>query len=219
MEYSKFAYYITDKREFSGYIAQKIADITKKQAIVLYTYEEDDSYHGSIRSRGIQNFKQIINDTALAQASGHNEAAGIILPKENLLSFFDKLDLALKNTQQSISYDADGEISLSLVDVEFAQAIETFNKITGKDFPKATFIIRNLTPGEITIMKDKHSKFIVDDITFLMWNNTEIYHLYNNLDFYAIDVLGTFTLNQFRGKTSINFIIEDYILKTNDLWI
>lgn len=218
-QFEKFAYWITQNREVSGVVAQKIAEITKVSTIVLYDYPDDEYYHGSIRARGIENFKEIINSTNLADAQGHSEAAGIKVKKDSIGQFFDELNKKLANiTLQSYS-EADGEIACHLVNEEFAEETEKFNVITGKDFPKATFIIRNVFPDNWSVLKDKHTKFTCDDITFLMWNNVELYHLYNNFDYTGIDVIGTFGISNFKGQKTINFIIDDYILNTDNLWI
>lgn len=214
LERGKFTYYITDHGAMTGYIAQKLCEETKKPSIVLT--KNDDCYSGSIRSKNLADFRDWCTIGELAQAQGHPEAAGIKV--YDLDNFLKELELELKDVALTKEQAYDLEIPLELIDLDLAEQTIKFNALTGNNFPTLNFVIRNLKPAAITIMKDKHTKFILGDITFLMWNNTDLADIYNSA-YDAIDVAGTLDISTFRGQTTASFIIQDYQIKLYDIFI
>lgn len=207
LEHDKFVYFITSQPPLTGYIAQKLAEITHKPAIVLTKY--DDKYSGSIRSYGLRNFRDIcITDYSLAQ--GHPEAAGIKV--NDLGKFISVLDekmsnIFLRNTEDII---VDIACDPDIIDTKIAKDTEKFNLLCGKNFPHLTFYFADIIPETITTMKDKHTKFTYHGITFLLWNDTLLYDQIQTATSPLVSVTGTLSVNKFRGKEEINFIIDTY---------
>lgn len=144
------------------------------------------------------------------------EAAGIKV--YDLKYFKRELNEQLTDIPFTKEASYDVELPLEAIDFDLAQQAIDFSLLSGKNCPPITFVIRNLKPNEFTIMKDKHTKFTINDITFLMWNNTEIPLLYDNVHD-SLTVAGTLEISYFRGQKSVNFIIQDYRIELYDIFI
>lgn len=113
----------------------------------------------------------------------------------------------------------DYETTPDIITTTIAKATEKFNTLTGRDFPQLTFYFKGILPETITTMKDKHTKFTSGDITFLLWNDTNLYNQAQVLDCPIIDCVGTLSVNKFRGKEEINFVISAYEITDFDPFI
>jgi single-stranded-DNA-specific exonuclease len=203
--------FISDNRNLTGLVANKISDYYQKPAIVLYTNEDEDYFTGSMRSHTVDNFKDIINNTELARCDGHQTSAGIFVMKEELAAFKKRLDELLESDAKEPEKLVDFELDLKDINNFMMYELEKIDKITGNNFKRVSFMAKGIIPKNIGKMKDAHTTFKVGDVEFFNWNNTEMCDKIINNECWGFDVIGGLETSFFRGKKTVNFIIEDYI--------
>lgn len=200
----------------AGLTATKIANMYCRPAIILKDEVEeiDDKFYlmGSMRSFGGVNFQELINNTGLATASGHEYAAGFQIETSNLKQFKEAIEDSLKDVEFEITENADFEINANQVTLELIEKIQDVNKLTGSGFKPIKCVIRNLMPETFMVMKGKHLKFDTNGITFLMWNNIELADDIRSRKYWGVSVLGELSIGNFRGRKSSNMIITDYVM-------
>lgn len=215
--YGRYILATTERNEktegLSGLVANQIA--ANEHLPVIFIQQEGEEYRGSIRSYGVPNLKTIINDTGLAVAEGHEEAAGITVKASDLTSFAFSLGEALPDEQRQV-IEVDAEIDfvsdLTLADVAFMDHI---NKVTGEGFEPITVMISGVVPDSIFAMGKKHTKIVCGDVTLLLWNDTRPVDEWRHNKWKSFDIIGEPTISRYRGKEEINVIINniDYQLE------
>lgn len=209
--YGRYILATTERNEktegLSGLVANQIA--ANEHLPVIFIRQEGEEYRGSIRSYGVPNLKTIINDTGLAVAEGHEEAAGITVKASDLTSFAFSLGEALPDEQRQV-IEVDAEIDfvsdLTLADVAFMDRI---NKVTGEGFEPITVMISGVVPDSIFAMGKKHTKIVCGDVTLLLWNDTRPVDEWRHNKWKSFDIIGEPTISRYRGKEEINVIIND----------
>lgn len=209
--YGRYILATTERNEktegLSGLVANQIA--ANEHLPVIFIQQEGEEYRGSIRSYGVPNLKTIINDTGLAVAEGHEEAAGITVKASDLTSFAFSLGEALPHEQRQV-IEVDAEIDfvsdLTLADVAFMDRI---NKVTGEGFEPITVMISGVVPDSIFAMGKKHTKIVCGDVTLLLWNDTRPVDEWRHNKWKSFDIIGEPTISRYRGKEEINVIIND----------
>jgi single-stranded-DNA-specific exonuclease len=174
---------------------------------------EADVYKGSLRSYGLDNFRDILNKTGLCKAMGHNQAAGLIIPKENYQKLIQKINEVLAGIEFKISIDVDIELSIKDISFDLVQKIQQLNLITGTGFKNVQVVLKNISVERLTLMQGKHVKFESGHIEIIHWNNPKLFKEleYNTEGIYkTIDVCGTLSISEFAGKEKINLIISEY---------
>ena len=201
----------------SGLLGNKLLEQYHKPMFLLQEYKE--SYSGSMRSEGYNDFSEIVNSTNLAKCFGHEQAAGIVIPKENLELLIHELnnitDKIIKDINLDI--DIDAEISISDLNKYLVNEIKRINFISGKGFKPLKFKISNVDTYDIGNFKNGQHLTInpTNNIMFIEWNTKcnfdemEDHSMMND----SIDVYGEIE-DGFIGKTyKIKMILDDYIIK------
>lgn len=208
---NKVVYGFVDGGEFAGLIATKMCEKYGRPAIVLHTPKEGDiQYRGSIRAVGISNFKSIINETGFGKAMGHESAAGIFIPVENFELLLAKLNEILKDVEFKTEETIDIQLNPGDITPKLIEQMEKINRLTGKDFKPITVFIKGIEVKSVSNMQLKHTKFESEGLEFIKWNST----LYEDLKcsdgiYKTLDVFGSLSISNFRGKKSKQMIISD----------
>lgn len=209
---NKFVYGFVDVGEFTGLIGNKLAEAYGKPAIILKTPKEGATQlTGSIRAVGINNFKSVINSTKLARVFGHESAAGIYIPIDNLKPLLEKLNEVLKDVEFKSEEDIDIQLEPEEITNDLIKEMEKVNKLTGKDFKPITVFIEGIEPKNVSSLKDgRHTKFDSNGIEIIKWNST----LYQDLRwtkgiYQSLDVVGSLSLGSFKGIKTKQLILKD----------
>lgn len=197
-----------------GLVANKISDKYKKPTIVLRRI--NDKYFGSIRN-AIEDidFKSWLNNTGVpAWVRGHSQAAGIsigINRLNDLKAFLPALNELVGNSGLKVDriYDA-GFINSS----EVLEVVEN-EDLWSKGLEEPLFVIKNIkiSQEDINILGKKKNtiKFSVFGMDYLIFKLEEEsineFFKYNN---FTIEAIGRFNKNVFRGKVSLQFLIDEY---------
>ena len=174
MEDKFFTVFTQKGASLSGLIATAISAKYQKPTIVLRKQENDEGdmyYKGSIRAADID-FAGIINDTGLALAVGHPQAAGITIYSGDYDKFIDKLISSLDKVQVMRYKEADVEITVDQLSADFIDRIHALDLISGTGFQAITFLIQGIDTYDVGQMSDfKHLDLdLGDGVEVIQWN-------------------------------------------------
>lgn len=156
----------------AGLIGNKILERYKRPLLILK--DNDDSYSGSMRAVGVEDFRQMCEDSGLADAKGHELASGITIPKENYEKFTEYIENELKDLDLSTEVDVDIRLDISDVNKTLINYIKQIDKISGTGFKPVKVYINGITEYEIGQMSDyKHLVLKPNPYTYIIkWNFT-----------------------------------------------
>ncbi len=201
----------------SGLFGNKLLDEYHKPMFLLQ--ERNGIYTGSMRSEGYGDFAELVNSTNLGRCDGHEQAAGIVIEKDNLNKLITELNIITNKIMKDIEEDEliDAEISLSDLNRNLIDNIKKINFISGKGFKPIKFKIGNIDTYEIGNFKQgKHLTISPSDKVMLIeWNTNcdfdemEDHSLMND----PIDAYGELE-DGFLGKTyKIKLILDSYDIR------
>ncbi len=204
-------------KNYNGLCAAMLSGEYKKPCLVLQNL--GDTYEGSLRSyAGFDMLTFMKNCVYTTHAAGHAEAAGCGIKAED----YDKFISYIEDGLSEISFDPvikyDIEIDEDdLGDVfeenksnfELVEQIQEIDYVSGKGFEPITIRINSVVFGDRKLFgKDKHTEINAQHFTMKKFNDNEYGQELGDFD--ILDVIGSISINEFRGKRSIQLIIEDY---------
>ena len=207
-----------NKAEIVGLTGNVLVSKYERIFIIVHKTNKPGELRGSCRCTGIENFKDIVNQSGLVIfASGHQKAFGIGLKESNWKKLIIALNKALENVELKITSNADIILKPDELTTSLIKKIEYVNMISGNGFKPIQVVMENLEPTDITTMKyDKHSKFEASGIDFIQWNSRLSSKLSHEKGIYKIiKVIGTPGISSFKGKKSRQMIISDYVLEAH----
>ena len=206
-----------------GIVAAKIKEKFNKPTILIS--ENEDLSKGSARSvLGFDIGTQIIKAVQLGiltKGGGHKMAGGFTINKKNIDIFRDFLVSNFKRSQanslDTLNLYLDSKIAPSAINEEFYEHINCLAPFgSGNREPK--FVIENLQVIASNTVGENHIRSILrgkDGYVFksFAWNaiNSPLEAILNN-NKKRFDAAGKMKMNEWRGKKSIEFVIEDISL-------
>ena len=180
----------------NGLIANNIAQKYQKPTLVVSLDLETNIFSGSGRGYGNEfDFKQVLSDTGLFESvEGHSSAFGVEFKKENIEEIYKITDEELEYIKQEYIIEVDMKINVEDITWDLLYEIQRLSFIAGEGFKEPTFIIEDLTVGDIKIMKDIHLKFNAEDLDCVKFNVTEE-EIKNIEDAMFVDVVGSLSVN------------------------
>jgi single-stranded-DNA-specific exonuclease len=201
-----YVFKVSNCRNLSGLLATKAVDKYGKPCLVVT--DSENTLDGSMRSTKSENFSAMINGTGLAQCDGHENSAGISIPKENLEELINRLNVELDGYEFTADISIDVQINRNQITPMLLDSIAEYNRITGNGFGEIRVLIDNIMDYSIRELSGgKHLSVEVPDMKFLKWNFNEWYNVLENSELSAI---GTLSVNNFMGRKSVQMIMEDY---------
>ena len=206
--------------EVRGLIANKFMAKYQRPCCLLTKYE--DAYSGSARGcsiAGVDDFKQLCLDTGeIEYAIGHPNAYGLSIKENNLQSFIEKTDEALKDMSDEAIYYVDyifegqncnPQIILDIADMsnywgsELDEALVAINglKVTKEMveiYRKTTNTIKISLNNGISLMKFNADEELCSKLTD------------QNTGFMEMDIVGKCNCNEWNGNITPQIFIEDY---------
>ena len=206
---------IDTKFGINGLLANKLLEIYQRPIFVVKDY--GDKYMGSMRAVGVDDFRQMCNDSGFAIANGHESASGIFINKEDLDNFFSYIteELSkLSDVSSELEIAADIHINVDDITTELIDMIKRLDKISGKGFPPIRVLVDDIYTYEVSdYSKKKHLVIKPDDrLQIIKWNwNGD----WNDIEDSAIigdgiQCIGTLN-SGFIGRTFCNQLICDEI--------
>lgn len=219
----------------TGLVAIKIAEKYNKPCLLLRRQKarEDGSlyYGGSCRNfdnSPIESLKDFLDSTGTFEfVQGHDNAAGISIPKENVAKSIEMCNERLSDIDFQKCFNVDFDINASDLSVGFIKAIDEMKDIFGQGIKEPLVHIKNIpiwSENFFVMGKNSNSWKVINDegYAFVKFNvdvdKDEVLQIYNsNLDreeeysLGSIDVVGTVSINNYNNILTPQIIIKDYI--------
>lgn len=154
----------------SGLLGNKLLE--KYQRPILILKDCGDTYKGSMRATGVDDFRKICNESGLAKADGHELASGIEIKKELLNEFTLYIEETLPELKSDSVVDVDIQLDISDITRKMVDMIKSIDKISGTNFKPIKVYINNIYDYEIGNMSDyKHLTIKPNDyLLVIKWN-------------------------------------------------
>ena len=207
-----------------GLLANKLASLTSKPAIVLKKY--DNIYTGSVRAFDFHNLKDYMLDLDYTTfCSGHQGAFGIGFTEEGLLQFKIFLETNKELQKPQLIYKVDriyDKATGATIDrlKEDIFKISAFNEEWSNGFeqPHFAIVLKDVTPDQISLMgKQKNTlKITSNGISFIKFKEdvNKLQNLCTNTT-KDITIIGTFDVNEWNGRIFPQVKIVDYDFKNS----
>ena len=181
----------------------------------------DIYYRGSARGyskSGIENFKDICQDTGLVEyAEGHQNAFGISIKKAYIDKFIELTDEALKDMESEPLYYVDYIFKGVDVKPETILEIAGLEDLWGQDIDESLICVENLkvTKENLTLMSpDKKPTLKItlpNKLSFIKFGSSqEEYEKLLSEGYIEINLIGKCNANEWMGKVTPQILIEDY---------
>lgn len=205
-----------------GLSAMKLCDAIKKPTIVLRDLG-NGTYGGSCRNYNgspIKDFKELVNSVRLFSfAMGHANAFGTEILEENLVEAKEALNDALDNIVYDDTIYVDFILDSYDVDYEFIKTIDDSKWLYGNGIQAPVVAVRSVVVDleDIVVMGKNGDSiaFISDGIKYCKFKLAEDDMLLTLKNAGAegevtLDVVGACSINEYMGKRTAQFIVQDY---------
>lgn len=202
---------IETENGLSGLIGNRILSVYKRPIIIVK--DCGDVYAGSMRAVGVDDFRQMINDSGLASAFGHENASGVEIPKKNLKAFLDYMYDTLPEVGAfEETMDVDIQVNANDIDRYYVDEIQRLNKISGTGFQPIRFYADGITGFHVTDMSNgKHLVIELPDteLKLIQWNFNGDWEVFEDAELFDEELEVVFQVqNGFLGR---NFWVQGII--------
>lgn len=195
----------------AGLIGNKILE--KYQRPLLILKDCGDTYSGSMRAVGVEDFRQMCEDSGLAEAKGHELASGITIKKCDFEQFCDYIEKELSQVDFNVEVDVDIKININDITRSLVDKIKMIDKISGSGFKPVKCLVEGMTEYEVGQMSDyKHLVLKPNDyLQVIKWNfngsfdDFEDYSIMNE----EVKVVGTLDSGFFGRKFTLKLICDE----------
>lgn len=225
----------------SGVVAIKIADIVKRPVILLQkrTNGNRTEYGGSARNidhSPIESFKDIVNQTEIANGVGHPNAFGIVgLLADQKDIFISKLNDILKNVEYDSTYYCDYIFNAEHLSIPIISSLTSLEDFVGTGINEPIIAITNISlcKRDLQILGKNSDtyKLNINDVELVKFrakNDDPVLSWYmqaSDEDEICFEIVGKPSVNIFNGIKTMQVIIEDTKVietivrsNTDDIW-
>jgi len=198
---------VIDKGEgIAGLIANNLLQKYNKPVVVFSSNDRNDTLKGSARSKTGFDIVESFNycKDLLITFGGHECAGGLSIDKSNLDVFIKKFEEFSKNNPFKEEKKENFKISLGEINITNYNLLRNFSPF-GEDFPKPTFLIKDLNLS--TCYTSLDGKHLFMDVS----NYAKIVYFNFNQDVVkkrSVNLIGTLSRNNFRGIDQIQFVVS-----------
>ena len=194
----------------NGLIGNKLLETYQRPLLILKDF--GDTYSGSMRAIGVDDFRQICNNSGMAQADGHELASGITIKKKDLEKFCDYIENNVKlEPKQTI--DVDVELNVEDITRKLIEQIKKIDRISGTNHKPIKILVKNIDMYGIGQMSDyKHLVIKPNDyLLIIKWNfdgsfeEMEDHSMMND----EIQVVGTLDSGFLGRKFMLKLVCDD----------
>lgn len=204
---------IDSKYSINGLLGNRLLSLYMKPILVLT--ERYGSYQGSMRACGVEDFRQMLEDTGLCEAKGHESASGIEIPYCNFDKFREVMEDKLSHIEFSQAIDIDAQIDICDVDDMLIKKVKEIDRISGQGFPPLKFLIEVDDFHVEKVSNGKHLCIRTPSMLFIKWNfnDDEMYELLEEAELLGdpIKCIGSLD-GSFVYKVFNKMILDDIIL-------
>jgi single-stranded-DNA-specific exonuclease len=194
----------------NGLIGNKLLETYQRPLLILKDF--GDTYSGSMRAIGVDDFRQICNNSGMAQADGHELASGITIKKKDLEKFCDYIENNVKlEPKQTI--DVDVELNVEDITRKLIEQVKKIDRISGTNHKPIKILVKNIDMYGIGQMSDyKHLVIKPNDyLLIIKWNfdgsfeEMEDHSMMND----EIQVVGTLDSGFLGRKFMLKLVCDD----------
>lgn len=139
----------------SGLFGNKLLE--KYQRPLLILKDCGDTWAGSMRAVGVDDFRKMIEESKLAEAKGHELASGVEIPKKNFKKFINYMKKTLDKIEPKVEVTVDIRLNIEDVTRSLIDKIKLIDKVSGTGFKPIRAYIDGICDYEIGQMSDyKH---------------------------------------------------------------
>ena len=210
-----------------GIVASRIKDKFNKPVIIISI----ENNTGKASARSIVGFDigsviiSGVQQGLLIKGGGHKMAGGFSIKLENIEKFREfiirKFSKINENTNERKSLLLDSVITSSAINLDFYQKIYLLAPF-GSGNPEPKFAIESLKVVNSKIINEKHIKSILIDKAGLSINTIAFNSVDKEIAAYLLkknnklfNIAGKLSLNEWRGKSNVEFIIDDISVNKN----
>lgn len=220
----------------TGLVAMKIAEEYNKPCLLLRRQKlRDDGgmfYGGSCRNfdhSPISSLKNELDNTKLFEfVRGHDNAAGFSIERENVEKAISAINDMWKNLDFTAIYKVDFDKNADEIDISFIKEIDDMKDVFGQGVKEPLVHISNIPVfNEDTMImgKELNSWKVIynDEMAFVKFSVNKESDPIINTKFSSenegllgtIDVVGTVSLNNYKGILTPQVIVKDYEFRNN----
>lgn len=205
-----------------GLAAMRLADWAGKPCILLKEYSPG-IFGGSCRNCNkspVKDLKSLLDSTRLFNYNmGHANAFGTEIYEENLLDARDALNDALENIEYDDTIYCDFILDANEIETDFIYAINNSKWIYGTGIDEPMIALENVEVClEDCMIMGKNADsvaFMFGGIKYCKFKCKENDDLLDFANGYianelTLNVVGRLSINEYRGQSTAQFIIEDY---------
>ena len=162
--------YIDSEYGIGGLFGNKLLEIYQRPILILK--DCGDKYSGSMRAIGVDDFRQMILDSNLATSEGHELAAGIDIPKDNMEKFIIYMEKELSGIEPTTSIHADIQLDVDDITRSLIEQIKALDRISGAGFKPIKIYVNRITSYDVSNFSNyKHLVIKPKDyLLFIKWN-------------------------------------------------
>lgn len=193
----------------TGLLANKLTSTWQQPVIVVW--ELDGKYTGSLRGweRTIKDFKKWCEETELFDlVQGHSNAAGVVFKKEAIGLIREKC----RNIEPEEFYHEVDYIYEGKADKNHIYQIDNASHIFKNGVPNPKFAVKNMKLDANQIAWSKNTLRIkIDGVTYIKFKTPEEeYQKIIDSENICIDLIGTFSVNEWNGMKFPQMMIDEY---------
>lgn len=215
--------------ELTGLVANKVCNAIKKPTLILRKLDCEEGktplYTGSARNFNnsfVGNFKQeIINSGCVKEALGHESAFGVKIYENNIPKLIEYFNNKFKDTSTSRTYFVDFLITGSLpyrLIREIDEMKSLFSSFVEQPYIGVSEIAVSVVDINVQTTPSNGNvrfSFVHDDIEYVKFklpSDDPLLNVIDNLidEVVVFNMVGKTSINVFGGKSTPQFIIEDY---------
>lgn len=203
---------------FSGFVGGDLAGTYKKPVLVLSWVEKENAYTGSLRghnSSPVQNVKSFLEELGLFNwIKGHENAAGISIPKENLKMLDKAINSKLQFESNMNKIAVDFQINSKALTVSLVKDVAQYDRYFGKNCEQPLFAVTGMELRCKDITFGSTMKTVVNGVEILSFTiDKKLEELAKDNKIAVVDIIGTLGVNNFRGETTPQLKVEAINIK------
>lgn len=177
---------------------------------------EEVWWEGSGRNYGLKDFRQLIQDTNLAEyAEGHASAFGFGIKDTNVEEFIEVTNNLLKDYDFSPNYEVDAIYNLNTINADDILSIGNFNYLWGQGIEEPYIAIEGIKVSQSNMKLFKGNTLRInlpDDISIIKFrlSSEEYEQLYSSSGYVIINIIGQCEINNWNGQQYPQIKLIDY---------
>lgn len=154
----------------AGLLGNKLLE--KYQRPILVLKYIGNTYSGSMRAVGVDDFQTICNTSGMAKADGHELASGIVIEKSKFSQFLNYLEDTLPKLKEEITINVDVRLNIEDVTRKLVDLVKQIDRISGEGFKPVKIFVDGIDEYGIGQMSDyKHLVIKPNDyLQIIKWN-------------------------------------------------